>query len=201
MSKSNASAKNRRAFVDTSKLQNTMNRPTPIQQTPNQQVSQPNQTPTTGLTIQQVVAILDRRLGVLETFMKESKEAPERGVKFDVEENSGENVSSNLEEIISEFNSRFDILAEEVGNLKEIVLKLQTYTMDVNKVLIEKHIPSLSDLGANLTLDSIQENDEDNNGEVVDSPKSEIDNTLESTSTEETIPVVSQPQGYRRQRK
>ena len=201
MSKSNASAKNRRAFVDTSKLQNTMNRPTPIQQTPNQQVSQPNQTPTTGLTIQQVVAILDRRLGVLETFMKESKEAPERGVKFDVEENSGENVSNNLEEIISEFNSRFDILAEEVGNLKEIVLKLQTYTMDVNKVLIEKHIPSLSDLGANLTLDSIQENDEDNNGEVVDSPKSEIDNTLESTSTEETIPVVSQPQGYRRQRK
>ena len=186
MSKSNASAKNRRAFVDTSKLQNTMNRPTPIQQTPNQQVSQPNQTPTTGLTIQQVVAILDRRLGVLETFMKESKEAPERGVKFDVEENSGENVSNNLEEIISEFNSRFDILAEEVGNLKEIVLKLQTYTMDVNKVLIEKHIPSLSDLGANLTLDSIQENDEDNNGEVVDSPKSEIDNTLESTSTEET---------------
>ena len=201
MSKSNASAKNRRAFVDTRKLQNTMNRPTPIQQTPNQQVSQPNQTPTTGLTIQQVVAILDRRLGVLETFMKESKEAPERGVKFDVEENSGENVSNNLEEIISEFNSRFDILAEEVGNLKEIVLKLQTYTMDVNKVLIEKHIPSLSDLGANLTLDSIQENDEDNNGEVVDSPKSEIDNTLESTSTEETIPVVSQPQGYRRQRK
>jgi hypothetical protein len=40
------------------------------------------------------------------------------------------------------------MIAEEVANLKDIVLKLQSYTMDVNKTLLEERIHILSDLGS-----------------------------------------------------
>ena len=42
-----------------------------------------------------------------------------------------------------------DIIVEEIANLKDIVLKLQSYTMDVNKTLLEERINILSDLGSN----------------------------------------------------
>jgi len=32
---------------------------------------------------------------------------------------------------------KFGVLVEEITNLKDIVLKLQSYTMDVNKMLID----------------------------------------------------------------
>jgi hypothetical protein len=41
------------------------------------------------------------------------------------------------------------MIVEEVATLKDIVLKLQTYTMDVNKTLLEERINILSDLGNN----------------------------------------------------
>lgn len=149
MSKSNASAKNRRAFVDTAKLQNRLNPTT--QSTPSIPTPQASQIPTAGLTIQQVIAILDKRLIAVESFVKDSQDSTEKAVRFEDEAgSSNNNVPDNLSDIISEFNSRFDILAEEVGNLKEIVLKLQTYTMDVNKALVDRHVPSLSYLGKNM---------------------------------------------------
>ena len=50
-------------------------------------------------------------------------------------------------EMTSEFNHRFEMLADEIGTLKDIVLKLQSYTMEVNKTLMEERIHVLSDLG------------------------------------------------------
>ena len=41
------------------------------------------------------------------------------------------------------------MLAQEVADLKDIVLKLQSYTMDVNKTLFEERIQVLSDMGEN----------------------------------------------------
>ena len=58
-----------------------------------------------------------------------------------------QNVPSNLAEIISEYNSRFDLLAEEINNLKDVILKLQTFTMEVNKTLMDERIRVLSDIG------------------------------------------------------
>jgi hypothetical protein len=43
-------------------------------------------------------------------------------------------------------DTRFDILAREIADLKDVVLKLQAYTMDVNKTLLEERIHILSDL-------------------------------------------------------
>lgn len=141
MSKSNASAKSRRAFISP-----PQNNPAIGQQ--QQPQKQQSSSPTTGLTLQQVIAVIDNRLLNVESFVKESKENSNRQIKF---EDEGESalIPNNITEILSEYNSRFDLLAEEINNLKDIVMKLQSYTMDVNKTLMEERINILSDLGNN----------------------------------------------------
>jgi len=48
--------------------------------------------------------------------------------------------------IVEEFNSRFEILAEEIANLKNVVLSLQAYTMEINKTLVDERVRVFSDL-------------------------------------------------------
>jgi exoribonuclease-2 len=54
-----------------------------------------------------------------------------------------------LKILIDEYNHRFEVLADEIANMKDIVLKLQTYTMEVNKTLMDERIHVFSDLGNN----------------------------------------------------
>ena len=56
---------------------------------------------------------------------------------------SSNNVQSD---IIQEYDNRFNLIAQEIGELKETVLKLQTFTMDVNKTLYDERIKILGDL-------------------------------------------------------
>ena len=44
------------------------------------------------------------------------------------------------------------LLAEEIAQLKDTLMKLQTYTMDVNKMLLEERVNVLSDLGNDKTM-------------------------------------------------
>uniref|UniRef100_A0A6C0HSK6 Uncharacterized protein n=1 Tax=viral metagenome TaxID=1070528 RepID=A0A6C0HSK6_9ZZZZ len=157
MSKSNASAKSRRAFIDTTK-QNQFNPSIPTSSpTPAQ--------PSTGLTLQQVISVIDKRLINVETFMKESKEESSKRVNFEDEnqDNDKDTYDNNneLNNIIIEYNSRFALLAEEISNIKDTLLKLQTYTMSVNKTLMEERIQLISDLG-----------------NIVSEPNYEINNTV-----------------------
>ena len=48
--------------------------------------------------------------------------------------------STKLQEIIEEFNGRYSILAEEIGNIKNTLLSLQSFTMEVNKKLVQQYI-------------------------------------------------------------
>jgi hypothetical protein len=143
MSKSNASAKNRRAYGGN---------PPPVPSTAPQQKQTPTQQqqPANGFTLQQVIAVIDRRLMNLESFVSENKDLPGRdqskNVRFEANPPQEDN---SVQEILEEYNNRFNMLAEELGELKEIVLKLQSYTMDVNKTLLEERIHILSDLGTN----------------------------------------------------
>jgi hypothetical protein len=94
-----------------------------------------------GLTLPQVIAVIDNRLIALETFVKESKGS-----------GNGNAVMKETEiddSLSNELMTRYEILAQEIAELKDIVLKLQTYTMDVNKTLLEERIHILSDLGNN----------------------------------------------------
>ena len=55
--------------------------------------------------------------------------------------------SNNVQpDIIQEYDNRFNLVAQEIGELKETVLKLQTFTMDVNKTLYDERIKILGDL-------------------------------------------------------
>jgi len=84
---------------------------------------------------------------------------------------SSTNMSS---EIISEYEDRFNLIAQEIGELKETVLKLQTFTMDVNKTLYDERVNIFSDIDktkeSNLNIESIDENIEsiDENIESID---------------------------------
>jgi hypothetical protein len=46
---------------------------------------------------------------------------------------------------LDEFNARHELLANEIGSLKNVVMSLQSYTMDVNKMLLQERIKILSD--------------------------------------------------------
>ena len=66
-------------------------------------------------------------------------------------QNSTASASDNttLEELRSladEVNIRFELFANEIANMKDTVMKLQTYTMDVNKMLMNERIQILSNV-------------------------------------------------------
>ena len=115
-----------------------------------------SRTPTTGLTLPQVIAVIDTRLIVLENFMKDTKQSSENitmnsnpvdSINQGQEQEQGQTQDQSFQNhVIEEFEARFDILAGEIADLKDIVLKLQTYTMDVNKTLLEERIHILSDI-------------------------------------------------------
>ena len=95
---------------------------------------QPNMGP--ALTLPQVIALVDKRLNTLENFMQTQNETVNQSASESANEFSA---------LIEEYNSRFDIIADELGTLKDTVMKLQTYTMEVNKMLMEDRIRILSD--------------------------------------------------------
>ena len=134
MSKANSSARQRRAGGAVLPGQDTK----PV--SPPSTIGSPQQQ--NGLSLQQVIALVDKRLVNLETFAKETKAAPP---------STANSVSVNPEEINSladEFNSKFELLANEVAELKDIVMKLQSYTMEVNKTLMQDRVRILSDMGS-----------------------------------------------------
>jgi ABC-type molybdate transport system ATPase subunit len=156
MSKSNAAAKNRRAFPPS--------QPSPIQ-TPQPAPIQPN------FTLQQVIAVIDKRLINLEAFVKESKDNKAKTVHFEevVKDTSNDEESGSvLDKIVQEFNMRFEMFAEEISSLKDVVIKLQSYTMDVNKTLMEERINVFSDLGTITELDSVNIDSQENVPESID---------------------------------
>lgn len=142
MSQANAAARKRRAGGAT--LQDNV----PAQ---NNNINS-QQSPKGGLTLPQVISLVDKRLVTLETFMKASQNVSLSNV-------SSSNGSSNndlsvspvsedaVNQMADEFDTKFSILAQEVAELKDIVLKLQSYTMEVNKTLYDERVQVLSDMG------------------------------------------------------
>ena len=107
---------------------------------------QQQQPPAAGLTLPQVIALVDKRLVNLETFMKETKaQATKPSVQPSVPLPSAELDDALVEEI----NTKFELLATEVAELKDMIVKLQSFTMEVNKKMFEERIQLLSDVGDN----------------------------------------------------
>jgi hypothetical protein len=126
--------------------------PEPVQSSPVNTQSQSQQPP--GLTLPQVIALVDKRLLVLEGFMKEQKESSSQNIQLQQTQVSNTNeetitndvIKQEIETITEEFNDRYELLAAEIQSIKDIVIKLQSFTMDVNKTLMEERIRILSDV-------------------------------------------------------
>lgn len=88
----------------------------------------------TGQTIQQFISTLDKRVVSLE-----------ESINNTIKDTSEPTVT----DIIDEFNSRFEMFATELADIKDAMLKLQTYTMDVNKMLLDERIDILSEVNPN----------------------------------------------------
>jgi len=145
MSQSNAAAIKRRANPPPSAQ--PQRNVQPNQQQP-QYINSSTNVNAPGLTLPQVIALVDRRLNNLETFVKESKENSNQ-VKFEnnIQTPAVNSLPENaFDQLVEEFGHRFEVLAEELSVLKDTVLKLQTYTMDVNKALLEERVQIFSDL-------------------------------------------------------
>ena len=122
MSRSNASAIQRRTVQPQIKTAPQTNQTQPP---PNQTRLKPK------MTMPEVVILLDQRVNELENAKNEINNT----------------VSVNdLNSIISEFNNRFEILAKEIDDIKNMLMKLQSYTMDVNKMLVDERIQILSNI-------------------------------------------------------
>lgn len=108
--------------------------------------------PAVGLTLPQVIALVDQRLVIVENFMRTMQQS---GKTSSTDALNEVNVDNS---VLDEINSRYDLLAEEVINLKNIVLNLQSYTMEVNKTLMEERIRILSDVMEPVESNSVVEN-------------------------------------------
>ena len=142
MSQALAAARKRRAPQQANEVQN--GRPSSSQS----QSSSTQNVNSSGLTLPQVINVIDSRIITLEKFMKDTKE--EKQKTPDVKQQNNQPVIDSA--IIDEYNSRFELLAEEINNIKDIVLKLQAFTMDVNKTLLEERVNVFSELGSNLKI-------------------------------------------------
>jgi len=141
MSAANAAARKRRAAPDNTP--STVSRPNQI----SSQNTPPSQT--NGLTLQQVITLIDSRLVKLECFVKESSD---KNSTISSGSNSNQPKNRELEItnndiVFQEVDRRFEILATEINNLKDMMLKLQTFTMEVNKTLMEERVRVFSDIG------------------------------------------------------
>lgn len=134
MSRALASARQRRAGTPSS----TPSEPTNVESTPS--IS-------SGLTLPQVITLIDTRLSTLEKFMRGNQNMIVTPTNA-----NPENDNTDVQSVLDEFNNRFLMLAEEIGSIKDNVLKLQMYTMDVNKMLLEERVNVLSDLGSDFTM-------------------------------------------------
>ena len=142
MSQANASAIKRRANINPSP-------PITGASTQNNAQISPKSTSSIapGLTLPQVIELIDNRLIKLEKFMNDT------GKPVSQEEPAA--LNNVFSEIIDEYNHRFEVLADELSTMKGVILKLQTYTMDVNKTLMDERIHVLSDLSVSPRSENI----------------------------------------------
>jgi hypothetical protein len=145
MSAANSSAKKRRA---------------PPSVDPPRMGAQPQQTngvinpAQTGLTLPQVIAVIDNRLVNLEVFMSESRKSPATSVDSSKFDELDQVTNSKFED----YEVRFQLIVEQIGELKDMLLGLQSFTMNVNQRLYDKLLDNqLQDETVDETVDETSE--------------------------------------------
>ncbi len=94
--------------------------------------------PTGPMTIQQAIAFTNSRLATLERSVNEQISNIDNKLQTTISGNKGGIVASSP--AMDELYSRFDIVVNELADLKDNFTKLQTYTMEVNRILMEDYL-------------------------------------------------------------
>ena len=178
MSASNAAAVRRRVGSQN-------NPPIPGGSSMTSSASTPNNasvsTKQTGMTLQEVISHFNKKIQGLEETV--SKISPTTTMNGSSTSGTPTPDSGELNVIFSEFNDRFELFAQEIALMKEQLLKLQTYTMDVNKVLYEERVRVLSN---SQTENKLSSNDLETIAEDVDAQTinstTPLDESLETSS-------------------
>lgn len=98
------------------------------------------------LTLPQIIDVYGRRLNLLEKQVSDITAQPastplatqqqQPSVRLD-EPAIQAAIRQGLQPFVTEINSRYEMLAQEIANLKDVVMHLQDYTLTVNKRLLE----------------------------------------------------------------
>lgn len=128
MSTSNAAAIRRRVGNQNSTSSSSLS---PIAENPTTEKKDNVKT----LTMTEMITLLNSRVVALE-----------KGTSQTNSTDNIENTTQELRSLADEINIRFELFANEIANLKDTVMKLQTYTMDVNKMLVNERIQILSNV-------------------------------------------------------
>jgi hypothetical protein len=135
MSGSLASAKAKRAGI---------NPPPPLPST--QQQQQQQIPPGARMSIPQVIALLDSRLSKLEV-----------GTRSPISNSSPTANSAVPTKFMEDMEAKFMMLAEEITMMKDVIMKLQAFTMDVNKTLFEERIQIMSEMDGGIKSQVVEE--------------------------------------------
>lgn len=167
MSSAIAAAKRRRAFNQDQNSNNNNQKQTSAS-SPTQQPAQPSQPTNRPQTIQEFVQSVDSRLSTME---------------------------SRLNEVIDEYETRFTLLAEEIANMKDVIIKVQSFSMEINKDLHNERIRVLSDIESkpleNINENIINDTFNDSEHSILLDDIENIDKQNNVSTTEEELPTFS----------
>ena len=155
MSSALAAAKKRRAFGEPTNSINSIQSSKP--QEPKPDAHTQNNRP---MTINQAFKSMSDRVNILE------EKVSEGGVTV---------------ELVNEYEHRFEMILTEIVNIKDTLLKLQTFSMEVNKSLHDERIKMLSD------IDTPSITELDNIEQIFDNSDNVITQLYQPSENEEDI--------------
>ena len=135
------------------------------------------------ISLQQALQLLSGRIIKLEKNIQETKTNEQTN---QVIQNGEElNIETIIEkvtqsQIFEEFNARYEILASEILTLKHIVMKLQSYTLDINKTLVEERIQILSEIPEKGGISILEVKDDLN-------LRNDIENMIEESNLQDVL--------------
>ena len=188
-SQSTASAKRRRAGLVNTPIfksednQQSTNVPTPMD------IKKP-------MSLQQVITVFDQRLLHLEKIIIEQSpesQISEGNAEINLEQLNEiqESFQTSITKCVNEFDHRYNLLANEVVELKEMLLKLQSYTLEVNKALYENKTQGLLEKKT-ITENKKQTKEEEDMDEILEKAFEEIQTeSIEETQTESIEETVA----------
>ena len=108
--------------------------------------------PGARMTFQQVISLIDNRLIALE-----------KGAKSQTDSTT----TRLTDQALNDLDAKFMMLAVEITVMKDVIMKLQSFTMDVNKTLFEERIQIMSEMNEHIKAQVTDETGDDIRAENV----------------------------------